>query len=161
MSCGFRSQQQTPFPPILYSSFSRSPSSSLFPGAIKWDWLPGYLANARRCDSREFSRFKTSSWLHKEDKSRCTTSERQGSQSLAAPGEFVKTAESWTLCGDSYTDDWEGGQEVHCSSQGIRMQVAPCLTLSSWKQLLEPEWRQGSSVGREKWLPSTQGKLAS
>lgn len=79
-------------------------------------WLPGYLANARRCDSREFNRFKISSWVHKEDKSRCTTSERQSSQSLAAPGEFVKIAESWTLPGDSYADNREGGQEMHCSS---------------------------------------------
>lgn len=82
------------FHPICF--FSKEAFLIPLPQGYKMDRLPGYLANTRY-DSREFSRFEISSWVHKEDKSGCRTPERQSSQSMAAPGESVKTVESWTL----------------------------------------------------------------
>lgn len=90
-------------------------------------WLPGYLTNRGKWDDSEFSMFRILSWIQKEDKIRHRPSVREISQAIGAPGEFIKIAESWTVCQRIDPED-VGGEGEQCSwcqpSKGILIKVA-------------------------------------
>lgn len=122
-------------------------------------WLPGYLTKRERWDSREFSTIRILSSVRKGDKTRHRPSVREISQTLGAPGELIKIADSWTLCQRFWPWRWwEGKWYVwYQPSKWILIKMALWLTpLELEAQCQELEWGKREQCGQREVAPTVR-----